>query len=99
MTVGLDDSAAWLKAHADDPLVKRAYLLAQGLGSLEDKRDHLQSLPPWKRGTSSAWPRASPPPCLMTRGGGYPQKRCMTLWITRLRAAQKRARRKRLLRG
>lgn len=34
----------WLEAHADDPLVKRAWLLAEGKGSVEDKHDHLQEL-------------------------------------------------------
>jgi hypothetical protein len=37
-------TGAWLEAHAHDPLVKRAHLLAAGLGSIEDKRDHLQDL-------------------------------------------------------
>jgi hypothetical protein len=34
----------WLEAHADDPLVKRAWLLAEGKGSTEDKHDLLQDL-------------------------------------------------------
>jgi hypothetical protein len=38
------DLERWLEAHAEDPLVKRAHLLAAGLGSIEDKRDHLQDL-------------------------------------------------------
>lgn len=56
MTIGLDDIAAWLKAHAEDPLVKRAHLLAQGRGSLEDKRDHLEALIRMAKGTATPLP-------------------------------------------
>jgi hypothetical protein len=41
---GGDPTSAWLEAHAADPIVKRAHLLARGKGSREDKRDHLADL-------------------------------------------------------
>jgi hypothetical protein len=41
----------WLEAHADDPLVKRAWLLAEGKGTAEDKSDHLQELIRMVKGT------------------------------------------------
>jgi hypothetical protein len=40
-----------LEAHADDPLVKRAWLLAEGKGSMQDKSDHLQALIQMVKGT------------------------------------------------
>jgi hypothetical protein len=46
----------WLEAHAGDPLVKRAYLLARGLGSIEDKRDFLEDLMKLARGMATPLP-------------------------------------------
>jgi hypothetical protein len=42
---GIDPAVVdWLEAHANNPVVKRAWLLANGLGTLQDKRDHIQDL-------------------------------------------------------
>jgi hypothetical protein len=46
----------WLEAHADAPLVKRAWLLAEGKGSVEDKRDHLQDLIKLAKGIATQLP-------------------------------------------
>jgi hypothetical protein len=44
---------AWLAEHADDPLVKRARLLAEGKGSAEDKSEHIRALANLARGIAS----------------------------------------------
>ena len=46
----------WLEAHAHDPVVKRAWLLANGLGTLQDKRDHIQDLISMTRGITTPLP-------------------------------------------
>jgi hypothetical protein len=46
----------WLEAHADDPLVKRAWMLAEGKGSAEDKSYHLQELICMCKGISQPLP-------------------------------------------
>jgi hypothetical protein len=34
----------YMRDHADDPLMMRAWLLARGKGSKEDKHDHIRDL-------------------------------------------------------
>lgn len=51
-----DACRQWLDEHADDALVKRAMLLAQGKGSAEDKSDHLQELIRMVKGMSKPLP-------------------------------------------
>jgi hypothetical protein len=43
----------WLEAHADEPIAKRAWLLASGLGDKQDKLDHIQDLIQRLRGDMS----------------------------------------------
>jgi hypothetical protein len=51
--------AKYVEDHYDDPIMKRAMLLAEGKGSAEDKRDHLQDLIRMARGYQR--------PCPITR--------------------------------
>lgn len=54
---GIDPAVVdWLEAHANDPVVKRAWLLANGLGTLQDKRDHIQDLISMTRGITTPLP-------------------------------------------
>jgi hypothetical protein len=46
----------WIETHASDPLVKRAWLLAEGKGSVEDKSEHLQELIRLARGIATPLP-------------------------------------------
>jgi hypothetical protein len=46
----------WLDAHAEEPIVKRAYLLAAGLGDEQDKRDHIQDLIRMVKGIATPLP-------------------------------------------
>ena len=51
---GIDPAVVdWLEAHANDPVVKRTWLLANGLGTLQDKRDHIQDLISMTRGITT----------------------------------------------
>jgi len=57
--------AKWTEEHAEDPIMKRAMLLAEGKGSREDKHDHLQDLIRLAKGITKPLPydkavRASP---------------------------------------
>jgi hypothetical protein len=60
MTVGNAEIAAWLERHAEEPLVKRAWLLAEGKGDVADKRDHLHDLMKLARGIGRCGANALP---------------------------------------
>jgi hypothetical protein len=44
---------SWLEEHAEEPIVKRAWLLAEGKGDAQDKREHLQELKRLALGTAA----------------------------------------------
>jgi hypothetical protein len=48
--------AKWTEEHAEDPVVKRAWLLAEGKGSREDKHDLLQDLIRMAKGIATPLP-------------------------------------------
>jgi hypothetical protein len=48
--------AKYVEEHADEPIMKRAWLLAEGKGTAQDKRDHLQDLKAMVRGIATPLP-------------------------------------------